>query len=64
MLSVGAIRKIDSVNTAHLSDEELEGIRKSFYDFGQLMFDDWMEQKFSSKHLIGLLTEGKEKNTM
>jgi len=64
MLTLKQLRKIDDLNTSHLTDEQLEGIRKSFYDFGQLMFDDWMEQKSSSKHLVGLLTESKEKNTM
>jgi hypothetical protein len=59
MLSLESLRKIDH-GTAHLTDDELEKIRQSFYDFGQLMFDDWYEQKFDSKNPIGLLTNKPE----
>jgi len=64
MLSIQSLRKIDSLNTAHLTDEELEAIRDSFYDFGQLMFDDWYEQKFSSKSPIGSLTDTDKQHTI
>lgn len=64
MISIEALRKIDIANTAHLTDEELEDIRKSFYDFGQLMFDDWLEQKFGSKYPVGSLTNKSEEHTM
>jgi hypothetical protein len=57
MLSIEALRKIDAVNTVNLTDEELVDIRKSFYEFGQLMFDDWHEQKFGSKSPVGVLTK-------
>ena len=64
MISIDALKRIDPLNTAHLTDEELESIRKSFYDFGQLMFDDWHEQKFGSKSPIGSLTHESEKHTI
>lgn len=64
MISIDALRKIDPSNTAHLTDKELEDIRMSFYDFGQLMFDDWHEQKFGSKSPVGSLTNKSEKHTM
>ena len=62
MLRIESLKKIDSLNTAHLTDEELEAIRDSLYELGQLMFEDWKEQKFSSKSPIGSLTENKEKD--
>jgi hypothetical protein len=62
MLSLESIRKIDTVNTTHLTDEELDSIRKSFYDFGRLMFEDWLEQKFGSKYPIGSLTNEQDKH--
>lgn len=64
MLSIESLRKIDKLNTAHLTDEELITIRDSFYDFGQLMFDDWHEQKFGSKSPVGLLTNKLEEHTI
>lgn len=64
MLSIESLRKIDVINTEHLTDEEFEAIQKSFYDFGQLMFEDWHEQKFGSKNPVGLLTSEQEKHTM
>ncbi len=64
MLSIESLRKIDPSNTAHLTDEELQDIRQSFYDFGQLMFDDWHEQNFGSKSPVGSLTNKSEEHTM
>ncbi len=64
MISIEQMIKIDPTNTVHLTDEELEGIRQSFYDFGQLMFDDWHEQKFGSKSPVGSLTNKPEELTM
>lgn len=61
MISIDALRKIDAANTAHLTDEELQSIRQSFYDFGQLVFDDWHEQKFGSKSPVGSLTIDSQK---
>lgn len=52
MISIEKIRKIDST-TKHLADDELNSIRQSFYDFGQLIFEDWLEQKFGSKYPAG-----------
>lgn len=59
MLSLESLKKIDP-EIAHLSDDELTKIRQSFYDFGQLMFDDWYQQKFGSKNPIGSLTDKSE----
>ena len=56
MISIDTLRKIDPSNTVHLADKELEVILMSFYEFGQLMFDDWHEQKFGSKSPVGSLT--------
>lgn len=64
MLSLESLRKIDPINTANLTDEELEGIRDSFYELGQLMFEDWHEQRFSSKYPIGSLTIDAEQHTI
>lgn len=63
MLSLKTLRKIDP-ETANLTDEELESIRNSFYEFGQLMFDDWHDQKFGSKSPVGSLTNKPERHTM
>jgi len=52
MISIGSLRRIDPLNTTHLSDEELEAIRKSLYEQGQLIFEDWHD----SKYPIGSLT--------
>ena len=63
MISLDRLRKIDP-DTDHLTDDELEKVRQSFYDFGQLIFEDWQEQKFGSKNPVGLLTAGQEEHTM
>ena len=55
MITLAKLRAIDPT-LLNISDEELEEIRKSFYDFGQLMFEDWYDQKFGSKSPVGLLT--------
>lgn len=64
MISIEKLRRIDSVNTEHLSDDELLAIRQSFYEFGQLMFDDWQEQKFGSKNPTGSLTNNVDEHTI
>jgi|GEM_PF-1261225 len=56
MINLDILRRIDP-ETAHLDDVELEKIRLSFYEFGQLMFEDWQEQKFGFKNPIGSLTK-------
>ena len=56
MLSPKALKKIDP-ELAHLSDEEIEAIRDSFYAFGQLIFEDWYKEKFGSKNPVGSLSE-------
>ncbi len=56
MISLEKIRKIDPELTSSISDKELEDIRNSFYEFGELIFDDWCSQKFGSKSPVGSLT--------
>ncbi len=63
MLSIESLKKIDP-EISNLSDDEIEKIRQSFYEFGQLIFDDWHEQKFGSKSPIGSLTNKLEEHTM
>lgn len=55
-LSLEQIRKIDPI-TVTLSDEELEKIRQTYYDWVELMFESWYEDKNSSKNPTRLLTE-------
>jgi len=62
MISLKELRKIDPQNTANLTDEELEGIRASFYEVGQLIFEDWYQQKFGFKSPIRSLTEEEDRN--
>jgi hypothetical protein len=61
MLSIAQLRKIDPA-LAHLSDEEIEEIRDTFYDLGQLIFDDWLENGPVSKYPVGVLQRLKESN--
>ena len=63
MLSIESLRKIDS-EASSLTEEELESVRQSFYDFGELIFEDWCEQKFGSKNPVGLLTNRSDKDTI
>jgi hypothetical protein len=44
VIPLDEIRKIDP-EVANHTNEELEEIRQSFYEFGQLMFDDWLENR-------------------
>jgi hypothetical protein len=64
MLSIEKIRRIDPKSTKNLTDEEIEAIRKSFYEFGQLIFDDWHLQKFGPKSPVGSLTNKLDENTI
>ena len=64
MININKIRNIDKVNTSHLDDKELEILYESFYDLGQLIFDDWYEQRFGSKFPVGSLTTNKEEHTI
>ena len=63
MIGIAQIRKIDP-SLLNLTDKEIEDIRDSFYDFGQLMFEDWHEQKFGSKYPIWSLTNKQERDTI
>ncbi len=44
MLSIEKLRKIDP-EVDHLTDEEIIKIRIEFESLGQLIFDDWIDQK-------------------
>ena len=46
MMPLEELRKIDP-EVANLSDEELKEIRQQFYDMGQLIFDDWFDNRKS-----------------
>lgn len=61
MITLNKLREIDP-STANLTDEELKDIRQSFYEFGQLIFDDWHDQKFGSKSPVGSLTNKDEED--
>ena len=61
MIGLDKLRKIEP-DIAQLTDSELEEIRQSFYDFGQLIFEDWLEQKFGSKYPIGSFTNEQDKS--
>jgi len=63
VITLEALRKIDP-QMRGLADSELEDVRRSFYEFGQLMFDDWKEQKFGSKNPVGSLTNKLDENTI
>ena len=64
MLSIEALKRIDKSVTEHLTDEELLAIRDSFYQFGELMFEDWREQKFDFKNPVRSLTNEQEEDTI
>lgn len=51
-ISLARLRKIDP-EVISLTDKELEAVRESFYELGNLIFEDWCEQKFGSKHPVG-----------
>lgn len=63
MLNLNQLRKIDPT-TSNLTDEELEKVSQSFYDMGQLIFEDWMSEKVGSKYPIGSLTESVNENKL
>jgi hypothetical protein len=50
MISLEKIRKIDPVATANLTDIELEELRLSLYEMGQLIFEDWASEEVVSKY--------------
>ena len=64
MIPLAKLRTIDKEVTTYLTDEELENVRRTIYDFGQLMFDNWYEQKFSSKNPVRSLTLSTEEDTL
>lgn len=61
VLSIEQLRKIDPM-LSHLSDDKLLEIRNSFYDLGQLIFDDWLENGAGSKSPVGVLQRLKDGN--
>jgi len=48
MIPLEELRKIDP-ETSNLTDDELKEIRQYFYDYGQLIFDDWLEIRKNKK---------------
>lgn len=63
VITLTTLRKIDPT-LSHVTDEELENIRKSFYDFGELIFEDWKQQKFDSKFPVRSLTDKPDEHTI
>jgi hypothetical protein len=63
VISLGKLRKIDA-SMKDFTDDELKSIRDSFYELGQLMFEDWHEQKFGSKFPLGSLTSNEQEHTI
>lgn len=63
MLSIESLRKIDP-SLGNFTEDELEKIKKSLYDLGQLIFEDWNTNRYSSKNPVGLLTKVSSKNTI
>lgn len=63
MLSLEQLRKIEPTLKI-LSDEEILKLRDKLYVLGQLIFDDWLENKAGSKYPTGVLQKFKESNTL
>ena len=63
MISLEKCKIIDS-ELKNLSDEEVVDIRDTFYRLGQLIFDDWLENKAISKYPIGVLQKLENSNKM
>lgn len=53
MVSLEEVKRILAEDASSYSDEELEAIKKSLYEVGQLAFDVWIAEKFSSKDPVG-----------
>ncbi len=56
MISLEKLKRIDPSLSVKFSDEELEKIKSSLYELGQVLFDKWLKEKFNSKNLAALLT--------
>ena len=63
MLSVEQLRKIDP-DLAHLSDDEVLRVRNTFYELGQIMYEDWEAQRGGSKNPFGGLQDSTENGTL
>jgi hypothetical protein len=63
MLTIQQLRKIDP-GLSNLSDKEIIEIRSSFYELGNLIFDDWLENGGGSKYPVRLVAKLKESNKM
>ena len=63
MLSVEQLRKIDP-DLAHLSDDEVLRVRNTFYELGQIMYEDWEAQRGGSKNPFGVLQDSTENGTL
>lgn len=61
MFSLEKCRKIDP--SLNLSDEKLTVMRDKLYELGQLIFEDWLEQRGGSKSPTRVLQdqEGRDK---
>lgn len=55
MISLKQFRKIDP-ELSNLSDEEMDKILGSFYELGQIIYEDWLENS-GSKNPIGVLRD-------
>lgn len=64
VLTLKKLRSIEPDETKNISDEELKKIRQSFYDFGQLIFEDWVEERFGSNYPLGSLTDYKDNHNI
>ena len=62
MLTPEQLKKIDP--EVSLTDEELLEVRDSFYDLGQLIFEDWLEKAGGSKYPDRVLQKLEETNKL
>lgn len=59
MISTDSLRKIDTLNTKEMTEEDLMFLRSSLYESANLLFENWSKDKLSSKNPNGLLTINK-----
>ena len=45
MIPIEDLRKLLPEDAHNMTDEELIKLREQFYDMGQLIFDDWLENR-------------------
>ena len=61
-MNLESFRKTDP-ELGGVSNKEVEEIRQYFYDFGQIIFEQWCEDKFGSKNPLGSI-HNKDKDSM